>query len=241
MPGEKLTLSVRAADFNTVSGPGTSESAEISLRVVTRDELLAELARREQEFRIDFERLIDAQERVRSGLLTVARRIGNADRTETLGVELAPLERRQRNIAGSVNIIRQQFEQILSELRVNQLDGPTERERLGGGIVDPLTSLAKRDLVTAADTLRQWARSSSDTDAQEKASLTSPGALGALPVDTQQAAILTQMREILANMIQWEGYQEVVSMLRDILRLQEELRTETRESLQEQGGDVFDD
>ena len=238
MPGERLTLSVRAADFNTVSGPGTSESAEISLNVVTRDELLAELARREQQYRIDFERLIDAQEQVRRGLLTVARRIGDADREETLGtsklalpVELAPLERRQRNIAGSVNIIRQQFEQILSELRVNQLAGSTERERLGGGIVDPITSLAKRDLVTAADTLRQWARSSSDTDAREKASL----------IDSQQAAILSQMRKILANMIQWEGYQEVVSMLRDILRLQEELLAETRESLQEQGGDVFDD
>ena len=238
VPGEKLTLIVRASDFNTVSGPGISESAEISLSIVTRDELLAELARREQEFRIDFERLIDSQERVRNGILTVARHLGEKQVADTLVVELAPLERRQRNIAGSVNIIRQQFEQILAELHVNQLDSSTERERLGEGIVDPLTSLAKRDLVTAADTLRQWARMSSDTDAQEKASLTSTPALS---IDAQQAAILAQMREILANMIQWEGYQEVVSLLRDILRLQEELRAETRESLQEQGSDVFDD
>ena len=245
IPGERLILSVRAKDFNTVSGPGLSESPEVALRVVTRDELLAELARREQEFRIDFERLIDAQEQVRNGTLTVTRHMGDADLKETLPVELAPLERRQRNIAGSVNIIRQQFEQILSELRVNQLDGSTEKERLGEGIVDPLTDLAKRDLVTAADTIRQWARSSSDqqdgsagTNAIEKATLASKLALS---VDSQQAAILSQMREILASMIQWEGYQEVVSMLRDILRLQQELRNETQDSLKEQGGDVFDD
>lgn len=230
-PGETLTLRVRATDFNTVSGPGVSESGEVTLRIVTREELLAELARREQEYRIDFERLIDAQEQVRGGLLTVARHARDADRLSTLPTELAPLERRQRNIAGSVNIIRQQFEQILAELRVNQLDSSTVRERLGDGVVDPLTQLAKRELVTTADTLRQWTRTASQGESAEKAAL----------VDAQQVAILLQMREILANMIQWEGYQEVVSMLRDILRLQQELRSETNESLQGQAGDVFDD
>jgi hypothetical protein len=48
------------------------------------------------------------------------------------------------------------------------------------------------------------------------------------------------MRAILANMIQWEGYQEAVGMLRDILRLQNELRTETQQAVEKQGGDVFD-
>ena len=231
VPGESLTLRVRASDFNSETGPGVSESAEVTLRVVTRDELLAELARREQEFRIDFERLIDAQEQVRGGILTVARHTSEADRLDALPAELAPLERRQRNIAGSVNIIRQQFEQILAELQVNQLDTSAERERLGTGVVDPLSQLAKRDLVTAADTLRQWARTASESESTEKASL----------IDSQQVAILSQMREILANLIQWEGYQEVVSMLRDVLRLQQELRSETNESLQEQARDVFDD
>ncbi len=230
-PGETITLRARATDFNTVTGPGESESPEVILRIVTRDELLAELARREQEYRMDFERLIDSQEQVRGGLLTAARHLDDADNTETLTVELTPLERRQRNIAGSINIIRQQFEQILSELHVNQLDTSDERQRLGPGVVEPLARLAKRDLVAAADAVRQWSRSPSREAATDKATL----------IDSQQVAILSQMREILASMLQWEGYQEVVTMLRDILRLQQELRTETKESLQEQARDVFDD
>ncbi len=60
-------------------------------------------------------------------------------------------------------------------------------------------------------------------------------------MDPQQAAVLAQMREVLAFMIQWEGYNEVVNMLRDIVRLQGELKGETEERLLEEAGDVFDD
>ena len=59
--------------------------------------------------------------------------------------------------------------------------------------------------------------------------------------DPQQVALLSQMRAIVANMLQWEGYQEAVNMLRDILRLQNELRTETKDAAKEQGTGVFDD
>ena len=60
-------------------------------------------------------------------------------------------------------------------------------------------------------------------------------------IDAQQAEILTRMLAILASMLQWEGYQEVVTMLRDLVKLQEEIREETQHRLLEDGGDVFDD
>ena len=164
---------------------------------------------------------------MRGALLTVLGRFRRVGSGETLASDLAPLERRQRTITGSVNIIRQQFEQILAELQVNHLDTLDEHERLGGGIIEPITGLAKRDLVEAADTIRQWSREGS----AEKASL----------VDPQQVAILSQMRNVLASMIQWEGYQEIVKMLRDIIRIQRELHTETRRTIEDQAGDVFDE
>ena len=137
---------------------------------MTRDELLTELARREQEYRQDFERLVDAQEKLRGQLLSVFGRFAQRRAFDALGVELAPLERRQRNIASSVNVVRQQFAQILAALTVNQLDTSDQRERLENGIIEPLGRLVRRDLVTAADTLRQWAREKSP----ERASLVDP-------------------------------------------------------------------
>ncbi|MHC4695126.1 MAG: hypothetical protein ACYTFA_00105 [Planctomycetota bacterium] len=227
-PGDRLILSARALDFDTVSGPNHARTPDWMLRVVTRDELLAELARREQEYRMDFGRLIDYQEQLRGQLLTVfGRHRDSPQRTPDLSAALAPLERRQRNVAGSVNVVRQQFERIWAELRVNQLDTSDARQRLEEGIIAPLTRLAKRDLIAAADGIRRWSRDGS----AETASL----------VDPQQAAVLAQMREVLTFMIQWEGYNEVVDMLRDIVRLQGELKEETGETLLEEAGDVFED
>ncbi|MCZ6855484.1 MAG: hypothetical protein O7G86_16355, partial [Gammaproteobacteria bacterium] len=57
--GDRLTLFAEAEDFNDVTGPTVTRSADVTLRVVTRDDLLAELARREQEFRQEFERTIE--------------------------------------------------------------------------------------------------------------------------------------------------------------------------------------
>lgn len=225
--GEMLTLLARASDFDSVSGPNDAQSPETTLRVVTKEELLAELARREQEYRMDFERLVDSQEQVRGDLLTVLGRFRERETYEALPADLTPIERRQRNVAGSVNVIRQQFEQILAELRVNQLDTSDERERLGERIVKPLTQLAKRDLVVAADSIRRWSREASGDSAKQ--------------IDPLQVALLSQMRVVLDSMIEWEGYQEVVGLLRDIIRLQQELRTETRKKLEDRAGDLFDD
>lgn len=225
--GETLKIFAHATDFDDISGPNVGRSPEFRLRVVTPDDLLAELARREQEYRADFERLVDAQEQLRGGLLSELRKTTELVSPSDLAAAIAPLERRQRNISVSVNVIRQQFERIMAERRINQLDTREEDERLGQRIVDPLSNLARRDLIGAADAIRQWSAGGTEELGRR--------------IDLQQAAIVTQMREILANMIQWEGYQEVVTMLRDILRLQKELGDETRNSAEKQGDGVFED
>ena len=224
-PGDRVSLRGSAADFDDVSGPKTTESSEITVRVVTPDELLAELARREHEFRMDFERLIDAQEQLRGKLLSLM------DSSETASAEfvtaVSSLERRQRGIAGSVNVIRQQFEQVLTEMRINQLATETIEKRLGGNIVDGLAELGRRELSQAGDSIRAWSRDASrETSSQ---------------IDAQQVVLLTKLRGILAHMIQWQGYQEAVTMLRDILRLQEELKNETNKRVKEEGKGIFDE
>lgn len=225
--GDRIVLKARAADFDDVSGPNLADSAEVSLRVVTRDDLLAELARREQEFRMDFERLIDAQEQLRGKLLSLIGPAGAERTTSDIAAEATNLERRQRSIASSANVVRQQVEQVLAEMRINQLATQAVEERLGLNVAEPLVRLVNRELPSAADAVRRWA-----------ASVTPESAAA---VDPLQVAALSQMRAILANMLQYEGYQEAVTMLRDILRLQQELRKETKDAAEKQGSGVFDD
>ena len=49
------------------------------------------------------------------------------------------------------------------------------------------------------------------------------------------------MRRILRNMLKWEGYQEAVTMLRDILRLETELNEETRQELDRRAAEILND
>jgi len=225
--GQRLTLFASAQDFDNIDGPNSAESQKMIFRVVTPDELLAELARREQEVRMDFERLVDAQEQLRGRALSLMGPNGPAPGSKEFATVAAGLERRQRNLAGSVHVVRQQVDQILSEFRVNQLADDNVEERIGKRIAEPLATMLRRDFPLAADTIRQWSRNASQQAADR--------------VDPLQVALLSQMRAILSNMIQWEGYQEAVTMLRDILRLQGELREETERAAERNAGDLFDD
>jgi regulator of replication initiation timing len=222
-PGSRLTLFAQARDFDDVSGPNESQSTIANFNVVTTDELLAELARREQEYRQEFERVIADQEELRGELLTLIRKLDDG----RIDDDVSQMERRQRQIAGQVNMLRQQFERILLEYAVNGLDTRELRERLGDLVITPMTQIARRDLNTAADLLKNFARD--------------PVATAANKADTAQLALLNEMRRILANMLKWEGYQEAVTMLREILRLQNELNRETQDEIERRAADIFED
>ncbi len=226
-PGDQVTLTLRAADFDDVSGPNLAATDPRVFRIVTREELLAELARREQEYRLEFERLLDQQEDVQRRFLTV---VGERDRISDPAAwseAVAPVERSQRNLASAVGVIGQKFAQILDEMQVNGLDTGVEQQRLGEGIIAPLETLARRDGINAADALRRYGRLETAND---------PAAIDAALND-----ILRQMRQILAHMIQWEGYQEALTLLRDIVGLQKELNKETQDEVERQGADIFDE
>lgn len=228
VPGDRVSLYAEGEDYDDVSGPNRSQSATAMYRVVSTDELLAELARREQEYRQEFERVIEQQEDLRGEMLSLIRQTDGPDASRDLANRTAPFERRQRQMASQVNLLRQQFELILEETVINGLDSVAVRERLGEGIVEPLDQLAKRDLIEAADLIREFGRSAGLEVGSRAAT-----------ADRAQDAILRRMREILANMLKWEGYQEAVTMLRDILRLQGQLSDETQEEMERRAAELL--
>jgi hypothetical protein len=225
--GDAVTLTARARDFNDVTGPGAGESTTLSVRVATDEEMLADFQRREQEFRRQFERLVDSQERLRRRLLTMLGEMQDHDVRADLELTLAPLERQQRQIRQQTGVVQQQFVQVLAEMAINRLDDIETRRRMQEGIIAPLGELSGRDLSEAADQLRRLGRERTVELAGE--------------VDPVQAGVSEKMRQVLDNMLQWEGYQETVAMLREILQLQRELNTETKQALESRGSEFFED
>lgn len=209
--GDRLSLRAEASDFDDISGPNVGRSPTVSLRVVSREELTAELNRRQQEYRQDFERLLRQQEELYSQMLTFAGQSSNSDPEQPR--RIGQLARLQRDFSGRTNSLRIQFEQVLSELRVNRLATPAAETRLSGGILEPLGILARMRMPAAADDLERLAKG---LDAE-----------GLAAARVSQQVVLADMKRILSNMIQWEGFQEAIGLLREVLRMQNKVGQET--------------
>ncbi len=216
--GMRFTLFGQARDFDDISGPNVGRSSTMSFRVVSREELLAELNRREQEYRRDFERLLRMQEELYTQLLTLSASAVPTTETDRRSGPYAQLARRQRDYAGRLNGLRLQFEQNLAELRINRLSSPTTEDRLAGGIIQPLEQLHRTSMSQAIATIEELNRQADQTAWRN--------------VRKAQEEILARMNQILANMLKWEGFQEAVILLRDVLKLQRELNIETQQRIE---------
>lgn len=217
--GDRISIRAEARDFDDVRGPNVGRCAPVTLRIVSREELLAELHRREQEYRQDFERLVRQQEELYGELLSVAS--GGADGpAEAVRDKVRQLARRQRDFRGRIHALGMQFEQVLSEWRINQLATPAVEERLGWRIVEPIDELHRGAMPAAADQLDTLARLPADRNGRA--------------ARAAQERVLDAMREILASMLKWEGFQEAVTLLRDIQRLQRTIHQETQERIEEE-------
>lgn len=217
--GDRVVLHAEARDADDVSGPNIGQSPTVTLRLVSREELLAELNRREQEYRQDFERLVRTQEELLNEWLAAVAAPKSGGRDAAKAQVWIQMARRQRDYGARANAVRSQFEQILSEWRINQLAAPEVEERLGRRIVAPMDVLHREKMPAAADGLEAMAKAWTD--------------------ETQQAtrlalqAVLADMKAILAGMVKWEGFQEAVTLLRDIQKMQRQVSEETDKRIEQ--------
>lgn len=230
-----VSLTIEATDNDAVGGANTGASAVFSAKVVTEQELRNELLRREQEQRVEFERLLKDQQALEVDARAMLAEIGGAKKlTPDQFARLGAIEKKQRLVAGRCEGIARQFEQILLEIVNNRLEeegGPSQR-RLQRRIIEPLLTIAVQDVRAASDAL----------DAARKTSLEAerrPVLMGQA-IENQQA-ILAQMRMILRNMVKLEGYQEAVNLLREILKSQKDVNQQTIKELEKQIEGIFDD
>lgn len=237
VPGMRIALLARAEDYQEggdavpVAGdetgdgreaqasihPGEGLSTTHTLRIVTREELLADLGRREHEWRREFEQIIKAQEQINRrsmDLIDLARRGMTPDAAIRFGQE----SRVQRQQAGRMKSVRNQFDQLLSEYRINQLASGAIRRRMDEGVIRPLTRLIGNEIIEASDLLERL-RGRFDESAAEE-------------LERLHARIVQEMYGILANMLKWEGYNEAVALLQDIINMQGDVNKQTQARLE---------
>lgn len=212
--GSSLSFRFEAADNDSVSGPNIGQSPEFLVRVVTEEQLRADLLRREKEQRQEFERLLKQQE----DLLTETKALEAAaaeasSLSQPQRQKLMQIQRDQKLLGANVLAVSQRLADAIAEIRNNRLEEPGGPlvKRLTERIVQPMRDVAEvgsSEALLALDKARRLV----DEPTERQASL---GAAAARQNENASA-----MREILVHMVKSEGYQEAVNMLYEIEKSQ---------------------
>jgi hypothetical protein len=225
--GSTLVFKVAAADNDDVSGPNIGYSNEFLVRVVTEDELRADLLRREKERRQDFEALLGNQE----DLITDTRALeaglrGNQQIGPDQKQTLMQLQRRQKRIATNTETIVEQLSEVIREVQNNRLEeegGPLQ-QRLYEQIIEPMVRIHQQAVPEAVRRLDRTRRLGEKADERD-AALSDAVA--------QQEAVAAAMREILLHMVKTEGYQQAVNLLYEVEKTQKGVYDLTEKEMRE--------
>jgi len=217
--GATLTIQVVARDGCTLpGGPNEGRSDAWSLDVVSPEALMAMLEAREILLRRRFESVVSdltlARERLAAGdapqptSATTAADEGS-EPVDGWVIESGRLVESASRAAGETAEIAEAFRMIRTELDNNRMLTAELDGRLVGQIATPLTTIAGTDLPGLSAAARTAAASARE---------------GLL---SRTDDVLARMRAVLDKMMELESYNEVIELLRGVIRTQEEIRSET--------------
>ncbi|MGQ0614004.1 MAG: hypothetical protein ACT4PV_09735 [Planctomycetaceae bacterium] len=228
-PGAFLTLIAYATD-NASPEVQEGRSDPVSLRIVTLEDLLSDLVRRQQEQRQAFEELVTKETRLRDELQdrrdkppaapSDVREFGDAQARE------------QRQIARRVNTIEREMAQVLDEMQNNRISDASRIHELRRGVVDALGDLRKVLLEEQSLRLDEIARLAGEAPLGGR-----PGEDAAVGYE----AILRAMQAVLAHMIRVESFTEIVESWRALMELQGSARAAAYRRWLEEMRTIFPD
>ena len=242
-PGTSFRFSLTAKDTLPAT-PNVGKSQEFLLRVVSDDELRADLLRREVEQRKAFDdQAYQVQMELMADLEAVTARPREPEMTqEDFDAQresvLINLIRKQKGVGTAMDRIANRFEEFLVEVKNNRLDeaenqlAPDQRieARFDERIIKPIRRL-DAELVTLAtrhlDNSRRAVRDSNELNS----------AVDQAVVVQQQ--ILEEMKRILAAMNDSESFQEIINGFLEVKKDTQEIGKGIEKKLKPK--EVFDD
>lgn len=215
-PGQRVRVWAEAVD-NQPGGENRARSAVFELRVLSPAAYRDEITRRELELRQELEDILSEQRGLRDG---VTRLSPPALESPSGQQQAAGLSRRQGWLQNRVQRVAAGFRQLLAEMQANRVARLADEERLGARVAAPLETVAENGMPIATellDLLRE-----NPTAAALNASL------------EQQEQLILTLEQVLANVRQWEGYEEAIAALEALIAEQEAVRDQTTDTLAEE-------
>ena len=242
-PGTSFRFSVTAKD-NHPGKPNVGRSQEFLLRVVTDEELRADLLRREIEQRKAFD---DQAYQVQLALMTEIQAIAARTRQDGVTQEefdskreaaLIALVRKQKGVGTVLDRVANRFEEFLVEVKNNRLDeaenqlAPEQRieTRFDERIIGPIRQLDSELISLASrqfDNARRAIRDQSELEEIVDQSV------------ELQLAILEEMKRILSAMADSESFQEIINDFLEVKSKTTEIKGGIKDRIKPDDG-IFD-
>jgi hypothetical protein len=224
--GGSLQMYVEARDNDDILGPNIGRSSEITLRIVSESEFLADLLRREKVARQELAVLVKEQFELLTRSRAMAASLSASEALSGDQSSAAASDQRSQLLVGErVHAIADRLTHMAREIVNNRVEEPGGRmsARLSTQLAAPLQAMVQ-DHIEAAASLLGKARLTRDAATQHEA---------LQEASRQQAAAAQQMQALLEQMVQMEGFQEAVQLLSEIQRAQTEVHEQTRRALEE--------
>lgn len=222
-PGDRLTLHAVAADRYDLAERPPTVSQAVVLEVVTAAELLARLGEAQRELRRGVDALLSDVERLVYELdLTQRRFVGGEPPTqEDLWRWASERALDTRKASDGIAGVADRADGLRRQLVNNRLDQPAMIDRLATAVIGPLRRVIDRDLMTTRQRLAE----------------TEPAAVGEALADSLASAqrAAETLERVAASLDSQQTYNEVVSLLRGLIR---EQRTVNERTAREEAEDA---
>jgi hypothetical protein len=208
---------VAEADDRCARGVQVGRSAALHMQVVSPNELYYEILIRQRAERAKFVALIESAEK-QTPLLA-----GSPAPDSYAGVMrgLHVTSRQLELIAGRIA-------DTLQEMKLNQVGSPKSHRLLQGGVIDPLRTLNAGPVSELRIALQSLAGAGAKSGANPDAARRLHG------------SVLTEMKNILEQMSQWESFVDVVNQVVEVLKMQHNVLEAAEKARESRTQEVFD-
>lgn len=228
-PGTYLTFTAFVHD-NAQPDAHEGRSDPVSVKVVTLEELLQDLLRRQHMLRQRFQDLIKAEKSLRDRFLELQEQPPTDPRE--IGVLIESYGQSQREIARGVRTVERAMSQILSEMLNNRVSTEANIEQLRREVVTSLQNLRKQVMETHARELDLFGR---------KADANNLRGEEGQAIHKGFERVLAAMHSVLAKLAKAESFTEIIERMRVLIDLNKKAREATRKKHEQALKEIFGD
>lgn len=242
--GGAVSVIGEASDRYDLGPAHLTRSEVFRLQVVTPEELLALMERRELGLRARLEQTIDETRSLRDSL-DMFRRQGFAESAVETPVDEESLTRdqlvkrlriqesglRANKTSQELSGIAASLDDILLEMVNNRVDSLDRQERIGSGVRDPLKRIVDDPMRRLQDQIAALERAVGEPETATPAA--------AKAVETAEEVLL-QLTAVLEKMLDLESYNEILDMVRELIDDQQRLMDDTKDERKKRVLDLFE-